>query len=332
MKEVKKVLNGNVSVVIIGKNEELNIVRCINSIKNIVNYQLFILEIIYIDGGSKDKTIFNINSTHNDVKIYKIEDEEVKTAAKGRHLGALLSKGEYILFLDADMEIHKLFVNKILEVANKRSDFIGGIGIRNDIYLNEGVQMYEVNNVYNTHIEKKCNHFGGALFIRKNFLLEVGNYGSCIIANEEAELDSRIKKRGMYIKEYPFEMINHYIHQEDNKKSLRNIIFGIKNQGIGQGFRHSFHFRSTLNFIKRFNLFFISFVIDITSLILVFLSVVNISLLIVAILIQVILVLFYASKRKIKFYVLNKIYALHFVKGVLNYNPNHKINFTEIEN
>lgn len=332
MKEVRIILDIKISVVIIGKNEEDNILRNINSIKNTVEYKKSETEILYIDSGSEDNTIFNIISNHNDIKVYRIEDDEVKTASKGRHLGALLCKGEYILFLDADMELHNLFLSRILDVSKTDPGFIGGIGIRNDIFLNNGIEVYRKQNVYNTLSEKKCNHFGGALFIKREFLIGIGNYGSSIIANEEAELDSRIIQKGKFIKEYPFQMINHYIRIEDDKKSLKNILFGKRNQGIGQGFRHSFYFKSTFSFIKRFNLFFIAFFGDLISLTLILTSVINYSLFFIAILIQMSLSIFYMKNRKLKFFVLHKIYALHFFKGVLNCKLGNKINFVRIDN
>ncbi|KAB2865288.1 MAG: glycosyltransferase [Exiguobacterium chiriqhucha] len=321
-----------VSVVIIGKNEEKNILRCITSVKNTIEYMKRQIETVYIDSGSNDNTILNITTNHSDVKIFRISDVEIKTASKGRHLGALVCEGEYILFLDADMEIHNRFLTNILSIADDNSEFIGGIGIRNDIFLSEGIRVKTHANVYNTFEETDCRHFGGALFIKKDFLIRIGNYGSAIVANEEAELHSRILKNGKNIKEYPFEMINHYIYQEENKKSWKNLLFGSRNQGIGQGFRHSMQRNSTLNFIRRFDLFFLTLAVDITSLVLILVLKANFYSLLVTLLTQLILGSLYVIKGKLKFYILNRIYAIHFFKGVLNYGSNNQIEYTQINN
>lgn len=209
-------------------------------------------------------------------------------------------------------------------------DFSGGIGTREDIFLYQEKEIKRNKNVYGTFESKLCNHFGGALFIKKDALIEAGNYGTCIIANEEAELHSRIIKGKGKIMEYPFEMVKHYIRIEDNKKGWRNLLFGPRNQGIGQGFIHSLYSNSTGHFIKRFKNFFLTLTIDSISLIVLIMFPKEFHALLIVLAAQLFLILFFIYKGNFNFYILNKIYELHFLKGILNYKPNSKINYTVI--
>ena len=81
-----------ISACIITKNEEKNIVRCLNSIKDIVD------EIIVVDTGSNDKTINIAEKYTNNIYHYKWSDD----FAKARNFAIDKANGDYILFLDAD--------------------------------------------------------------------------------------------------------------------------------------------------------------------------------------------------------------------------------------
>ena len=62
-----------ISVIVIGKNEYPNIIKCLNSINDLQskdysnNY-----EIIYVDSDSKDESISYIKDDFKNVSIYKI--------------------------------------------------------------------------------------------------------------------------------------------------------------------------------------------------------------------------------------------------------------------
>ena len=81
-----------ISACIITKNEEKNIVRCLNSIKDIVD------EIIVVDTGSNDKTINIAGKYTKKIYHYKWSDD----FAKARNFAIDKANGDYILFLDAD--------------------------------------------------------------------------------------------------------------------------------------------------------------------------------------------------------------------------------------
>ncbi|WP_096199101.1 glycosyltransferase [Bacillus sp. FJAT-45350] len=85
-----------ISFCMICKNEEKMIARCLNSIKHVVD------EMIVVDTGSTDKTIQIATSLG--AKVY--QHEWVHDFAVARNSGLERATGDWILFLDADEELH----------------------------------------------------------------------------------------------------------------------------------------------------------------------------------------------------------------------------------
>lgn len=106
-----------ISVCIIGKNEEENLDRCLKSIQNIAD------EIIYLDTGSKDKSIEIAKKYKATVYIEKFDNNfsNVRNTCKS------YAKNEWILFIDCDEEmknINKKDLTKLLEVTKAEAFFV----------------------------------------------------------------------------------------------------------------------------------------------------------------------------------------------------------------
>lgn len=101
-------MSNTLSVCMITKNEEKNISRCLESIKDIAD------EIIVVDTGSTDKTVEIANNYGAKVSFHKwnndfsdARNESIKNATK-----------DWILFLDADEELPKEEGLKLKELIN----------------------------------------------------------------------------------------------------------------------------------------------------------------------------------------------------------------------
>jgi len=107
--------NPLVSITITTKNEEKNIKRCLESVKKQVYKNI---EIIVVDNNSKDETKKIARQYTNNV--YNKGPER----SAQRNFGMLeKSGGKYLMFLDADMTISRLLIEKAVEkLENEKVD------------------------------------------------------------------------------------------------------------------------------------------------------------------------------------------------------------------
>ncbi len=104
-----------ISVVIITRNEELNISDCILSAKQVSN------DIIVIDSGSTDATVELSVAAH--VKVHSIT---WKGYGEARNMGASLASNDWILSLDADERITGELAALIQTIEFKEPNFVYG--------------------------------------------------------------------------------------------------------------------------------------------------------------------------------------------------------------
>jgi len=104
-----------VSVIIPTYNEEDNVYKCIETMLN-QTYSNF--ELIIVDDGSADKTV-EIVKSFKKVKLFKQNHEGPGIA---RNLGTKHSQGEILIFVDADMEFPKDYIqNSIKPILEGKS-------------------------------------------------------------------------------------------------------------------------------------------------------------------------------------------------------------------
>lgn len=112
-------INVKISACVITKNEEHNLLRCLNSVQSIVS------EIIVVDTGSTDNTVEVARQFG--AKIFKFE--WVNDFSKARNYAISKAKGEWIIFLDADENFTaksaKNIMNLIKSAKNRNLHAIG---------------------------------------------------------------------------------------------------------------------------------------------------------------------------------------------------------------
>ena len=320
----------NLSVVIIGRNEEKNIKRCIDSVKeNMVNFDDY--EIIYVDSCSEDKTLDYVKE-YPDIKIYQIACTERLTASKGRYIGAINSSKDYILFLDGDMELIEGWIEDAIQIIKNYEEVAGIVGIRYDVIVYPNNQEKIIQKNYPKKQLKKATHFGGAVLLKRKALISVGNYSPNIIAEEERELYSRFLKNGKYILEFRKPMIKHYIPYTKHKSKLKRLFISKRHYGIGQGFINSIRNKSFKEYLYIHRFYFLGLLTDIISLLLIIFSIsiksfVPIVLLLIA---QILLLIINIFFNKWTRYFTNKILALYFIPGLFTYKKDEEIQYKKI--
>mgnify|MGYP000946549707 CR=1 FL=1 len=201
------------SVVIIGLDEADNLQRCFESVEKAITRAEGLLSswsIVYVDSGSSDESIGV--ARHYTKDIYLVT--EFPSAAAGRMAGLRESNGQLVLFLDGDMELHSDWLCETLEILtnNEASAFAGITGIRDDVYIDEvsGEMIGERHNVYGVKEARVAPHFGGALLIKREAIVNAGGYRIALKAGEEPDLYARLLSQGMRVLELPIPFIRHY--------------------------------------------------------------------------------------------------------------------------
>ncbi|MCP4155488.1 MAG: glycosyltransferase family 2 protein [bacterium] len=112
----------DVSIIIPAKNEGKNIGRCLEALfQQETSYEY---EIIVIDSGSTDDTLA-VLKTFPAVKIAHIDPAEFGHG-KTRNLGAGISKGNYIVFLNADaIPMDKVWLDTLIDPLKENKEIAG---------------------------------------------------------------------------------------------------------------------------------------------------------------------------------------------------------------
>jgi len=100
-----------VSIIIPTFNEEKNIERLLLSIKE-QSYKK--IEVIVVDDGSCDNTKLKVKNAKLGRELRFFEREHAERSVQ-RNFGAKKAKGKYLIFLDADMELHKGLIASIVK-------------------------------------------------------------------------------------------------------------------------------------------------------------------------------------------------------------------------
>ncbi|WPC41073.1 glycosyltransferase [Clostridium sp. JS66] len=101
-----------ISACIIAKDEERYIEKCLKSLYYLVEKEFG--EIIFVDTGSKDKTVKIARNYTDNIFFYQWNND----FAAARNFSITKAKGEYVLIIDADEEIEENSLKKIVEVFN----------------------------------------------------------------------------------------------------------------------------------------------------------------------------------------------------------------------
>ncbi|MEM1311904.1 MAG: glycosyltransferase [Patescibacteria group bacterium] len=212
------------SIVIPTKNEAKNIGRLLSSIFKNKAFDSKKIEVIVVDNPDTNDTTREIVKGYKLAKLYTIGPER---SAQRNH-GTRNALGEYLYFVDADMEfttnvlqeiLDNLEPNKILVVKER----IAG----NSLYcraINLEKKIYDDNDVLSA----------ARVFARKVFD-QVHGFNETMVSGEDWDLDRRVVKQKMKI----VHLKNYVLHHEEDlgmRVSIRKKIYyaqKLKNYQVG---------------------------------------------------------------------------------------------------
>lgn len=205
MQKVKKYL---VSIVVTTKNEEDIIKRLLESIKN-QSYKK--IETILVDNNSTDKT--KEIAQRYGMSIFNYGPER----SAQRNYGIKKAKGEFVMILDADMELSKNVIEECVSEITK-DDSIAAIVVPEEstgVLFWEKVKSFE-RSFYNL---KGDIYTDAARFFKKKLIREVGGYDESITGPEDWDLPETVQKRG-----YKIARIKSIIYHHEHISSVYKLL------------------------------------------------------------------------------------------------------------
>lgn len=214
-----------VSVVVIARNEEQEIGRCLASVVRAT--EAYDAEILFVDSASTDRTV-EIAAKYP-VAIIRCRDSGLLSPAAGRWLGTNQTHGEFIFFVDGDMAVIDGWLEKAMEVLSDR--LIGGVSGRlfwvfpgepESFSRADGLPLGVVRGL------------GGAAVYRRQALEERGTFNPFIRGEEERELAYRLLCGGYTVVRVDAPMAYHFAKKPSMEENAgRSIYFA----GVGQTVR-----------------------------------------------------------------------------------------------
>lgn len=207
-----KARNPSVSVIITAFNEEKFIHRCLRSIFNQTLDPSF-YEVIVVDDASSDDTRSILKQWGDDINLICNDFNLGLPASINK--GISVSRGEYVIRLDADDYVNANYLNLLKLVLD----------IEDDIHA-AACDYLEVDDFENVNSRVSAAQFpiGCGIMFRKSSMVEVGLYDETFRRCEEIEFRRRFEKK-FKIAQLPIALYRYRKHENNmtNDKDLMDL-------------------------------------------------------------------------------------------------------------
>ncbi|WPC41071.1 glycosyltransferase family 2 protein [Clostridium sp. JS66] len=222
--------SNKLSITMIVKNEEKNLDRCLKSIKPLLDNNM--AELIIVDTGSEDNTV-KIAQNYTD-KIYFHQWKG--SFSESRNWSISLANGEYVFIMDADYEIDKNSLKKIIQYFNSKSykqysTFI----VKIKDYSDNECEKFSILPQYLIFKNEYNFYYFGKVHNQPNFKIPVSELDVMIyhygyIMNTKEASDKKFNRTANLLKRelqkypqnvyYRFQLTNSYSMYGDHKEAL----------------------------------------------------------------------------------------------------------------
>lgn len=191
------------SIIIPAYNEQNYIADCLKSVASLKIPPGQTLEVIVVNNASTDKTVEVARTTFPEAKIV---DEPQKGLTRAYNRGAKESRGDVLIFVDADVILPKDHLEKIAREFGKDAKLVALSGPY--IYKDGGpfcylstIVAYVVLAVPCEIIFNRCLNFAAGIIsgnsaMRKKAFEEIGGFNQTLFYGLDTDIALRIKKRG----------------------------------------------------------------------------------------------------------------------------------------
>ena len=192
-----------ISVIVIGLNVAHSLNRALSSVFA-SDYPRDRIEVIYVDSGSKDRSLEIVR----DFCGVHVISKKLFSAAAARNVGFLEATGDAIQFLDGDSALDPLWLKTSVSALKGDVAAVFGRVEEKDPCQN----LYHCIAHVEWHYLSDQNHFfGGNVLMQRHALERCGGYNPNLVSGEEADLSARLTDRGFSIAFLPILMATHDI-------------------------------------------------------------------------------------------------------------------------
>jgi len=177
-----------VSVVVIGRNEGERLLRCLDSVRNMIGPEGG-TELLYVDSESEDGSCERAAALG--AAVLSIPAGR-RSAAAARNVGWRAAKAPLVLFLDGDTMVNPRFVVDSLRHFDDPNVAIVW-GHRRESAPHESIynRVLDLDWVYVAGWSEFC---GGDALVRRDVLERVGGFDESLVGGEEPEMCRRIRE------------------------------------------------------------------------------------------------------------------------------------------
>lgn len=227
-----------VDAVVIGRNEGERLISCLRSLVGVID------TLIYVDSGSSDDSVRHAGDLG--AHVVQLDTTQSFSAARARNVGyealkALVPTVEYIQFVDGDCEVVEGWVSAAADFLSSHKTVAVVCGRRREKYPNNSIYNLMMDFEWATPVGEALA-CGGDCLIRASAFEEVKGYRSSLIAGEEPELCSRLRRRGWAIHRIEAEMTRHDAAMTSFRQYWRRAV----RSGYAEAEISMLHFRTGL--------------------------------------------------------------------------------------
>ncbi|MGJ8616226.1 MAG: glycosyltransferase [Sulfitobacter sp.] len=195
----------NIGAVVIGRNEGERLISCLKSLQDDVAF------VVYVDSGSTDASIEN--ATRADAECVVLQSDVPFTAARARNAGfeRLMDRDtppEFVQFVDGDCWMEQGYITKAAAAFADDTSLAVVTGWRAEIFPDASIynQMCDVEWHGPVGDIMAC---GGDMMVRASAFEQVGGFNPTVIAAEDDEFCTRLRKAGWGLRRLPLAMTHH---------------------------------------------------------------------------------------------------------------------------
>jgi len=184
------------SIVIPTLNEEK---RLPNLLSDLSKQKEKNFEVLIIDGNSEDKTVLVASRYQDDFQHFEIIKSDRRNLCHQRNFGAKQARGEYLIFMDADIRIYSNYLLEVKKTIDKHAYLFLTTYQLPDNRENFDKLLLQLAN-YSLEVMRLINKQmapGYNFIIFKDVFEKVGGFNEKATISEDHELSMRIQSAGV---------------------------------------------------------------------------------------------------------------------------------------